>query len=483
MRVTSHCANHPSREAGQRCRSCGKWLCDRCVHPMHGHIFCGLRCRLDDLVKHGKSRLFTILKSPIPTMWFALVLTVAVLALGSWIGSLVVKLAAVTDEAGSLPYAVAEIVRDGGDLRIEIQGSPDATVVLIANGVPVRILGLDDDGRASVTDMTITDSASLEIAALAEPPAAVTPPPALTPTPPPNETSTDLPTVSPSTTPSPTATSTAIATISPTRSPGRTPKPVDLQPTQAPTSTRPTKRRAESKPSVSPPVLHLVTDSGRRIAVTFDGNASSNGTADLLDTLKDLDLEITLFVTGGFIDRYPTLVRRAVLAGHEVGNHTFSHPHLTTYAQNQRHRLLPNVTKEWFLDQLERTEAAFDPPGLGHGTWISPRALEFDRRRISRRPRLGRRRTLEAVSGLEEDDGPVTRIPTSRGRHRSHAPRHRAIRTAVDRTPQVRDRTETARGLAGQDQRTARGIEDVEQVARKGAEKPRAEFPGVNTIG
>ena len=326
---------------------------------MHGHIFCGLRCRLDDLVKHGKSRLFTILKSPIPTMWFALVLTVAVLALGSWIGSLVVKLAAVTDEAGSLPYAVAEIVRDGGDLRIEIQGSPDATVVLIANGVPVRILGLDDDGRASVTDMTITDSASLEIAALAEPPAAVTPPPALTPTPPPNETSTDMPTGSPSTTPSPTATSTAIATISPTRSPGRTPKPVDLQPTQAPTSTRPTKRRAESKPSVSPPVLHLVTDSGRRIAVTFDGNASSNGTADLLDTLKDLDLEITLFVTGGFIDRYPTLVRRAVLAGHEVGNHTFSHPHLTTYAQNQRHRLLPNVTKEWFLDQLERTEAAF----------------------------------------------------------------------------------------------------------------------------
>lgn len=342
---------------------------------MHGHIFCGLRCRLDDLVRNGKSRLLAILTSPIPTMWIVLVLSVVVLALGSWIGSLVVRLAAVTGETddhfGSLPYAVAEIVRDGGDLRIEIQGSPGATVVLIANGSPVRMVVLDDDGSASIGDMEIADSTALEIATLAEPPEAVLPPPTSTST----TTKTSSPVsvaplpgrATPPMTSSPTATqtftsaATAIATAAapPALSPTRTPRPADAQPTEKPTRTRPPRRTTDSKPSVSPPVLHLVTDSGNRIAVTFDGNASSNGTADLLDTLKDLDLEITLFVTGGFIDRYPTLVRRAVLAGHEVGNHTFSHPHLTTYAQNQRHRLLPNVTKKWFLDQLERTEVAF----------------------------------------------------------------------------------------------------------------------------
>lgn len=369
MRVTSHCANHPSREAGQRCRSCGKWLCDRCVHTMHGHIFCGLKCRIDDLVNRGRSRLTTNLRSPIPPVWVGLILTVVVVALGSWIGSLIVRLATISGESdahtGLLPYAVAELVQDDGDLRIEIQGSPGATVVLIANGSPVRMLRLDDNGSASIADMDITDSTTLEIAALAEPPEAVLPPPTPTPT----ETSSPVPvtplpaTATPPMTSIPTAartfTASDTATPAPTLSPSRTPRPPVIRPTEKPSRIRTAPREVDSKPSASPPVLHLVTDSGNRIAVTFDGNASSNGTADLLDTLKDLDLEITLFVTGGFIDRYPTLVRRAVLAGHEVGNHTFSHPHLTTYAQNQRHRLLPNVTKKWFLDQLERTEAAF----------------------------------------------------------------------------------------------------------------------------
>ena len=117
------------------------------------------------------------------------------------------------------------------------------------------------------------------------------------------------------------------------------------------------KNRTNSRSS--PPVLHLVTDAGNRIAVTFDGNASSNGTTELLDLLKELDLKITLFVTGGFVERYPKIVRRAVLEGHEVGNHTFSHPHLTSYASNQRHNLLPGVNRTTFHDQLRRTESAF----------------------------------------------------------------------------------------------------------------------------
>jgi len=290
-------------------------------------------------------------------------ITLVTLTLGSWIGALVLMLTSTSDDSDShtspLPYAVAEIVRDRGDLRIEIQGSPEAAVVLIADQVPVRIIILDEDGRGSVTDMEIIDSTSLEIAALAEPAEPVSPPPTLAPNNTPTQSPTSIPatTVTSTMTPSPTATFTVTSTTG--RPPGRSPKPPTRQTSRAPGGTRSLQRLVESKPAVSLPVLHLVTDSGERIAVTFDGNASSNGTADLLDLLQELDLEITLFLTGGFIDRYPTLVRRAVLAGHEVGNHTFSHPHLTTYAQNQRHNLLPKITKQWFHDQLERTEIAF----------------------------------------------------------------------------------------------------------------------------
>jgi len=375
MRVTSHCVNHPSREAGQRCRSCGAWLCDRCVRPMRGHVFCGLKCWVHDLVKRGTSRLTAILRSTVSPVWTAMVIILVTLAAGWWIVSLAVRLSGMSDEQrpfqGSTPYAVAEMVRDGDALTIEIQGSPGATVVIFANQVPIRVLTLDEEGRGSVDDVEITSRASLGSAVLAEPPEAITPPPTLTPTNTPTLTPTSTPTrtstrtvtatASPSTTPSPSATSTATptATSTATRSPSRTPKTPADRPATTPTRTDSTHRSDRAASTPKPPVLHLVTDAGNKIAVTFDGNASSNGTAELLDLLQELDLKITLFVTGGFVERYPKLVRQAVLAGHEVGNHTFSHPHLTTYADNRRHNLLPKVTKAWFYDQLKRTEAAF----------------------------------------------------------------------------------------------------------------------------
>jgi peptidoglycan/xylan/chitin deacetylase (PgdA/CDA1 family) len=269
--------------------------------------------------------------------------------------------------AAETPYAIGELALDGDGLRMEIQGTPDATVVLISAGIPIRMVTLDPEGRGVARDLDPAAQASIEIAVLAEPPEAVSPPPTATATSTwtssPTRTKTSTRTSTPSSTPS--VTGTATRTESPIRTSTadptgtRTAKPPPSRtPPDAPTR-RPTRRPLGPEPGVSPPVLHLVTDGGPRISLTFDGNASSNGTAELLDLLQELDLEITLFVTGRFIEKYPMLVRRAVLAGHEVGNHTYSHPHLTTYAENKRHRLLPNVTRSWFRDQLQRTEKAF----------------------------------------------------------------------------------------------------------------------------
>lgn len=102
-----------------------------------------------------------------------------------------------------------------------------------------------------------------------------------------------------------------------------------------------------------------MSDAGPRLAVTFDGGSTSNGSEGLLDLLNHLDLRVTLFLTGQFMEREPALVRRAVLSGHEVGNHTWTHPHLTTYERNRRHDLLPGVTRESFVDELRRTEEIF----------------------------------------------------------------------------------------------------------------------------
>lgn len=258
MRVTSHCANHPSREASLRCRSCGKWLCDRCVRPIHGHIFCGLKCRLHDLGAKSRSRVASALKSPVPPVVAALVVTLGILAGGTWIAVLSMRLSAITSDLSpaptSLPYAVAKIARDGDNLTIEIQGSPGATAVLFAGGDPIRVVNLDDDGRASVADPGITGRSALELAALAEAPEAITLPPTFTPTHTPTTTATETPTLT--STPATAKTARSTATPTPTTTPTRTVTPtretVLRRPTTPPSDTGKKELRSRNTSRSSP---------------------------------------------------------------------------------------------------------------------------------------------------------------------------------------------------------------------------------------
>ncbi len=98
----------------------------------------------------------------------------------------------------------------------------------------------------------------------------------------------------------------------------------------------------------------------RKIALTFDGGSSNNITDKILDILHEKNVHCTVFLTGEFIRHFPETVRRIVREGHEVGNHTFHHPHLTTYATNRRHETLPGLTRERFQEELKKTAELFE---------------------------------------------------------------------------------------------------------------------------
>lgn len=95
------------------------------------------------------------------------------------------------------------------------------------------------------------------------------------------------------------------------------------------------------------------------MALTFDGGAEDNAAATILDALKAQGVHATFFLTGEFIQRYPETVRRIVNEGHEAGNHTWNHPHLTSYAQDRRHNTLPSMTQARLSDELKRTADLF----------------------------------------------------------------------------------------------------------------------------
>ncbi|QEK13431.1 polysaccharide deacetylase family protein [Crassaminicella thermophila] len=61
------------------------------------------------------------------------------------------------------------------------------------------------------------------------------------------------------------------------------------------------------------------------IALTFDDGPHPRFTPQILDLLKKYDAKATFFVLGRHVELYPTVIKRAVAEGHEIGNHTYTH--------------------------------------------------------------------------------------------------------------------------------------------------------------
>src|SRR5437660_5834362 len=62
------------------------------------------------------------------------------------------------------------------------------------------------------------------------------------------------------------------------------------------------------------------------IALTFDDGPSATLTPKLLDILATHQIKATFFVIGENVAEHPEIVTRAAREGHEIGNHSWSHP-------------------------------------------------------------------------------------------------------------------------------------------------------------
>lgn len=97
----------------------------------------------------------------------------------------------------------------------------------------------------------------------------------------------------------------------------------------------------------------------KELSLTFDGGSDATDAENILNILRERNIKTTIFLTGGFIKRYPELVRKMAEDGHEIGNHTMTHPHLTTYERNFKQQTLPGIDKEFLTMQLKETDRIF----------------------------------------------------------------------------------------------------------------------------
>lgn len=74
--------------------------------------------------------------------------------------------------------------------------------------------------------------------------------------------------------------------------------------------------------------IYSVSRTDNKIAITFDCAWGNSNTDSILAELKEAGAKATFFVTGEFCDNYPEDVKKMYDAGHEIGNHTDTHPHM-----------------------------------------------------------------------------------------------------------------------------------------------------------
>jgi len=89
--------------------------------------------------------------------------------------------------------------------------------------------------------------------------------------------------------------------------------------------------------------LFLGNTSKKALYLTFDNGYENGFTAPILDVLKEKKVPAAFFVTGHYIKDQPELIKRMAKEGHIIGNHSWSHPDMTTMSNDQIRQELAKV--------------------------------------------------------------------------------------------------------------------------------------------
>jgi peptidoglycan/xylan/chitin deacetylase (PgdA/CDA1 family) len=110
-----------------------------------------------------------------------------------------------------------------------------------------------------------------------------------------------------------------------------------------------------------PATWFSVNVDGPYIAMTFDDGPSPETTPRLLDILKQRNIKATFFMIGQNAERNPAIVKRILAEGHEIGNHSWTHPQLSKLSDDRVTEEI-NKTQNAIKDASGYTPVLMRPP-------------------------------------------------------------------------------------------------------------------------
>lgn len=139
------------------------------------------------------------------------------------------------------------------------------------------------------------------------------------------------------------------------------------------------------------PIYCVKTDK-KQIAISFDAAWGNDDTGTLIDILAEYDVPATFFVVGSWVDKYPESVKQLSDAGHQIQNHSNTHPHM------------PQLSREQMRDELESCNDKIEAITGVRPTLHRPPYGDYDNALIEVMDSLGMKTIQWSVDSLDWKD-------------------------------------------------------------------------------
>lgn len=107
-------------------------------------------------------------------------------------------------------------------------------------------------------------------------------------------------------------------------------------------------------------IIPRIETTEKVVALTFDDGPTPDYTQATLDLLREKDVVATFFLMGADVDANPAETRAIIAAGHEIGNHTYTHADMTFATEDQA------------ADEITRTDRAIRRAGYSGDIHVRP---------------------------------------------------------------------------------------------------------------
>lgn len=95
--------------------------------------------------------------------------------------------------------------------------------------------------------------------------------------------------------------------------------------------------------------IYSVQTEEKKISLTINCAWNADDIDMILDTLSKYKVQVTFFMVGDWVDRFPDAVKKIADAGHEIGNHSDTHPHVNNLTLEKNCEQIKNCS-----DKIEK---------------------------------------------------------------------------------------------------------------------------------